>query len=33
MLAILVTNGNLTLVFHMRANRLHKMFAIFSYKW
>ena len=30
MLLFLVTNGNLTLVFHMRANRLHKMFAIFE---
>ena len=27
------TNGSLTLVFHVRENRSHKMFAFFSYKW
>ena len=32
-LLFLVTNGSLTLVFHVGENRSHKMFAIFSYKW
>ena len=32
-LLFLVTNGSLTLVFHVGENHSHKMFAIFSYKW
>ena len=32
-LLFLVTNGSLTLVFHVRENHSHEMFAIFSYKW